>query len=75
MEENSIQTRLIKKQSKFVKVCTNCDTEILPGTAYHQEEGVNKHLHSLIARQFCSKCYAKYGERILLTGGDPGKKQ
>ena len=61
-----IETRLIKKVAKFPRVCTNCNKEIPAGKAYHFEEGVKEHLHSLIAREFCSDCYAKYGERKLL---------
>jgi hypothetical protein len=66
MPEREIQTRLVKKMAKYPRVCTNCNNEIPIGEAYHLEEGVKEHLHSLIARNFCSKCYAKYGERILL---------
>jgi len=68
MDEKGIKTKLNKKQSKFPKVCTNCDNTINPGEIYHLEAGVNEHLHSLIARQFCSECYAKYGEQSLLKG-------
>jgi hypothetical protein len=68
MPENEFQTHLIKKVAKFPKYCTQCDNEIETGEAYHQEEGVEQHLHSLIARRFCSDCYAKYGERKLLSG-------
>ena len=63
-----IKTRLIKKVAKFPRVCTNCNNEILVDDLFHQEEGVEEHLHSLIARRFCSGCYAKYGERKLLSG-------
>ena len=66
MTEREIETRLIKKVAKFPKVCTSCKTEIPVGNAYHREEGVKEHLHSLIARQYCSDCYAKYGEHKLL---------
>jgi hypothetical protein len=62
-----IETRLIKKVAKFPKICTNCNNEITIDALYHQEEGVDEHLHSLIARQFCSDCYAKYGEKKLLS--------
>jgi len=61
------ETRLIKKVAKFSKVCTNCNNTITINDLYHQEEGVNEHIHSLIARQFCSDCYAKYGEKKLLS--------
>jgi hypothetical protein len=60
------ETRLIKKVAKFPRVCTNCNNEIIIDALFHQEEGVNEHIHSLIARQFCSDCYAKYGEKKLL---------
>ena len=62
-----IETRLTKKVAKFPKVCTNCNIEIPVGDAVHHEEGCTEHLHSLIARQFCSDCYAKYGEIKLLS--------
>jgi len=63
-----IQTHLIKKIAKNQKVCTNCNKEIPIDGIYHHEEGINQHLHSLIARSFCSDCYAKYGETTLLKG-------
>jgi len=62
-----IETHLVKKVAKFPKVCTNCRKQISPGIAFHHEEGVKEHLHSLLARQFCSDCYAKYGEKKLLS--------
>ena len=65
-----IETRLMKKVAKFPKVCTNCNIEISVGDVYHYEQGVKEHLHSLIARQYCSECYAKYGEKKLLSGVD-----
>jgi hypothetical protein len=68
MTEKEIQTRLIKKVAKFPKICTNCDNQIEIGDVFHQEEGTNQHIHSLIARRFCSDCYAKYGEKKLLSG-------
>ena len=63
-----IKTRLIKKVAKSPKVCTNCDQQIIKGEVYHLEEGVNQHLHSLLARRFCSECYGKFGEKKLLSG-------
>ena len=67
-EIKKIETRLVKKTSKSSKICTNCNNTIPLDTVYHREEGIEEHLHSLIARQFCNECYTKYGERILLTG-------
>jgi len=64
----NIQTRLIKKTAKSQKFCTNCDKTISIGEIYHLEEGVDQHLHSLLARNFCSDCYGKYGEKKLLSG-------
>ena len=58
-----IQTHLVKKVAKFPKVCNNCKEKIKTGDTYHLERGVNEHLHSLLARQFCSECYSKYGEK------------
>ena len=63
-----IETTLIKKVARFQRVCTNCRSVISVGDAYHREEGVKEHLHSLIAREFCSECYARYGEQKLLSG-------
>ena len=68
MTQMEIETHLVKKVAKFPRVCTNCNNEIIVGNTFHHEEGVKEHLHSLIARQFCSECYAKYGERKLLSG-------
>jgi hypothetical protein len=68
MMEKGIETHLVKKIAKFPKICTNCNKEIAVGDAYHKEEGVKEHVHSLIARQFCSNCYAKYGQKKLLSG-------
>jgi len=68
--EMEIETHLVKKVAKSPRVCTNCKNEIPMGIAYHNEEGVKEHLHSLIARQFCSDCYAKYGEKKLLSGSN-----
>ena len=67
MTGTDIETCLIKKVAKTTKVCTNCDKEIPVGEVFHHEQGVEKHLHSLIARHFCSECYAKYGAVKLLN--------
>ena len=63
-----IQSRLIKKVANGSKFCTNCNKQIANGETFHLEEGINKHIHSLMARSFCSDCYAKYGEKKLLKG-------
>ena len=68
MVKNQSETRLVKKQSIFPTVCTNCETKIAPDEIHYVEEGVKEHIHSLIARKFCKDCYAKYGERILIRG-------
>ena len=62
-----METHLVKKVAKIPKVCTSCDKEIYTGTVYHKEEGTDEHLHSLLARHFCSDCYEKYGEKKLLS--------
>jgi len=66
-----IETRLVKKVAKIPRVCTNCNKEIIEGELYHHEAGVDEHLHSLIARHFCSDCYSRYGEHQLLAGKNP----
>ena len=68
MINREIQTRLIKKVAKRNRVCTSCNREISINEVFYLEEGVNEHLHSLLARNFCSDCYAKYGQQILLRG-------
>ena len=68
MSERVIETHLVRGQSKSPRVCTNCNNQILIDEVYHLEQGVSEHLHSLLSRNFCSECYAKYGERKLLTG-------
>ena len=65
-----LKTHLIKKTSKKPRVCTNCDKEIEKGQVFHLEEGMNQHIHSLLARNYCSDCYAKYGEKKLLKGNE-----
>ena len=65
-----IQTHLVKKVAKSSRVCTNCDKQITQGDVYHHEEGIDQHLHSLLARDFCSDCYAKYGEKKLIHGNE-----
>jgi len=62
-----METHLVKKVAKQTKVCTSCDNEIAIGTIYHKEEGKDEHLHSLLARNFCSDCYAKYGANKLIS--------
>ena len=66
MTEKGIKTHLVKKIAKTTRVCTSCDKQICTGEAFHLEKGVDEHLHSLLARQYCSDCYAKYGEVKLL---------
>jgi len=66
MMERGIETCLVKKVGRYTEVCTNCNKEIPAGEFYYLEEGLKKHLHSLIARRVCSTCYTKYGERILI---------
>ena len=68
MLSNQIKTHLVKKQSDSPKVCTYCNNTISKGELYHLEQGISEHLHSLLARTYCSNCYAKYGENKLLRG-------
>jgi uncharacterized protein with PIN domain len=68
MIQNQIETHLVRKQSKFPNVCTYCNNPISSDDIFYAEEGVKEHIHSLIARKFCSTCYTKYGEQMLLIG-------
>jgi hypothetical protein len=63
-----IKTKLMKKVAKTPTICSNCQNQITIGDMYHLEEGTEQHIHSLIARKYCSDCYAKYGEQKLLKG-------
>jgi len=63
----NFQTHLKKKVASSSKACTQCKNKIDSGEVYHVEEGIEEHIHSLIARNFCSNCYAKYGEKKLLN--------
>ena len=67
MSQSEIETRLVRKNLTYPLVCTYCQNA-MPDDTYYLEEGVNDHIHSLIARKYCSTCYTKYGERILLSG-------
>lgn len=68
MLENRIETHLVKKQTILAVVCMQCNRSIESDEIHYLEEGVKEHLHSLLARKFCSNCYAKYGENTLLRG-------
>ena len=65
-----IKTHLVKKTARNKIVCTNCDKKIDEGETYHLEEGVSEHLHSLLARKFCSSCYDKKKKKKLLKSGE-----
>ena len=62
-----IKSHLTKRESTSPMVCTHCKEKIPTGTTFHLEKGVNEHIHSLIARRFCTECYSKYGEKYLLS--------
>ena len=62
-----MKTHLVKKVAKFTRICSNCDKEIMIGEVFHLEEGIDEHIHSLLARSFCSDCYARYGAEKLLS--------
>jgi len=66
MIENKIETTLVKKISKFTDVCTNCNNKIEKEEVYYFEIGIKDHLHSIISRRFCFRCYSKFGEKKLL---------
>ena len=66
MIKNKIDTTLVKKTSQLSTVCTNCNNKIEKEEVYYFEVGIKNHLHSLISRRFCHKCYSKFGEKKLL---------
>ncbi|RLF43786.1 MAG: hypothetical protein DRN09_04220 [Thermoplasmata archaeon] len=61
-----MKTRLVRKKALEKIVCTNCGKTINKDEWYYREEGVDFHLHSLIARNYCEECYTKYGEEVLI---------
>jgi hypothetical protein len=61
-----IETKLVRKTATSPLSCHKCKGRISAGETFHLEEGKDKHLHSLVARHFCTNCYAKYGEPQLL---------
>jgi hypothetical protein len=68
MVEKSIQTHLVKKRSQFPTVCISCNRSIEINEPHYVEEGITGHIHSLIARKYCSECYMKHGEQLLFRG-------
>jgi hypothetical protein len=65
--KTGIETHLVIRIAKDPRVCTNCNHRINVGEAFHLEEGVKEHLHSLVARHFCTNCYTRFGEIQLLS--------
>ena len=68
MMRKKIESHLLQKQSPFPTVCIFCNKTIPPNEIFYAEEGNTEHIHSLVARKFCSECYIKHGEQPLLTG-------
>jgi hypothetical protein len=66
--EKKIETHLVQRQSTFPSVCIHCNKTIPAYEIHYAEEGVTEHLHSLIARKFCTECYVRHGEQSLLQG-------
>jgi len=60
-----IATHLVRREAKTDIICTFCKNKINIGDEYYLEEGIEEHLHSLLARKYCQNCYAKYGEKLL----------
>ena len=66
MVDDKIDTILIKKISPSTKICNNCNKKIMKNEIFFIEVGKHNHLHSLLSRKFCLKCYSKFGEKKLL---------
>nr|MDO8083131.1 hypothetical protein [Candidatus Freyarchaeota archaeon] len=47
-------------------VCHRCGKGILPDEIYYREHIEDKFLHNLHAKKYCSSCYEKYGNDLLL---------
>jgi len=60
------QIKYLKKtKARTVHQCDMCNGTIEPGEYYYAETQKDKFLHSLHAKRFCSRCYEKYGDRLL----------
>jgi uncharacterized protein with PIN domain len=66
MMETKFVTRLVKRHSQFPTVCIYCNKQIPSDSLHYVEEGITRHIHSLIARKYCEECYTKHGEQLLL---------
>ena len=64
--QKGIQTRLVKRHSQFPTVCIYCNSQIPADELHYIEEGITEHIHSLLARKYCTECYKKYGDRLLV---------
>lgn len=65
MEEPIRERRLVPRQSTTPCLCIGCNKMIPANELHYVEEGVHAHLHTLIARRFCGRCYAMHGEKLI----------
>ena len=57
---------LKKTNARSHHVCHSCGKEIFPGETYYREHIEDEFLHSLHAKKYCSSCYEKCGDNLLL---------
>ncbi len=65
MEKPITQRHLVPRQSTSPCLCIGCNKMIPANEVYYAEEGVGVHLHSLVARRFCYRCYSMHGEKLI----------
>ena len=65
MEAQIGERHLVARQSTEPCLCIGCNKMIPANELHYVEEGVHTHMHSLIARRFCGRCYAMHGEKLI----------
>ncbi|OGF63750.1 MAG: hypothetical protein A2Y62_09355 [Candidatus Fischerbacteria bacterium RBG_13_37_8] len=61
---------LKKTKARTSHICHICGKEIYPDEFYYKEHIEDKFLHSLHAKKYCTECYEKYGESLMLNPSD-----
>ena len=61
---------LSKIKARTQHICHKCGRGISTGEIYYREGIKDKFLHSLHAKKYCSKCYEKYGDDLLLPSNN-----
>jgi len=70
MSKYSHLKMLRKTKARTQHICHKCGREISTGAIYYREKIKDKFLHSLHAKKYCSVCYEKYGDDLLLQSNN-----